>query len=98
MAKKASPKRTTPKRTTRQKPPKGASAGLSKRENVIERVVEEIESRFLEGAEMATETTSAETNVALAALGAIEGPRDVKPPVRSKAAHGKRKSARPKSR
>ena len=72
--------------------------GPRKHENLIERVAEEIEARFLEGAEMATETTSAETNVVLAALGAIEGPRDVKPPAGSKAAHGKRKSARPKTR
>ena len=47
------------------------------RENPLERFAEEVEARFLEGAEMATETTSAETNLALAALTAIEGPRDV---------------------
>ena len=69
-----------------------------KRENVIERVAEELEARFFEGAELATETSSAETNIALAALGAIEGPRDVKQPATQKAAHGKRKSPRPKKR
>lgn len=47
---------------------------------------------------MATETTSAETNIVLAALGAIEGPHDVEPQARSKAAHGKPKATRPKKR
>ena len=69
-----------------------------KRENLIERVAEELEARFFEGAELATETSSAETNIALAALGAIEGPRDVKQPGTPKAPHGKRKSSRPKKR
>jgi len=83
MARKAAPKKVAPK---------------AKRENVIERVAEELEARFFEGAELATETSSAETNIALAALGAIEGPRDVKQPATPKATHGKRKSPRPKKR
>jgi hypothetical protein len=81
--------------------PTGAKAGppkKPKRENVIERVAEELEARFFEGAELATETSSAETNIVLAALGAIEGPREVKLPARPKATHAKRKSPRPKKR
>jgi hypothetical protein len=78
--------------------PKKAAAKKPKRENVIERIGEELEARFFEGAELATETSSAETNIALAALGAIEGPRDAKQPAAAKATHGKRKSPRPKKR
>jgi hypothetical protein len=84
MARKVAPKKAAPKKP--------------KRQNVIERVAEELEARFFEGAELATETSSAETNVALAALGAIEGPQDVRQPARAKATHGKRKSSRPKKR
>jgi hypothetical protein len=76
----------------------GGGSKKPKRENLIERVAEELEARFFEGAELATETSSAETNIALAALGAIEGPRDVKQPASPKATHGKRKSPRPKKR
>ncbi len=68
------------------------------KENVIQRVGEELEARFFEGAELATETTSAETNVALAALAAIEGPRDAKPASKGKPANAKRKNPRPKKR
>lgn len=95
MAKKAATKKAGQK-----KPPKRASRTPGKHENIIERVAQELESRFLEGAELATETTSAETNVALAVLGAIEGPPDDEPQTRSKTAHGKRKSpaVRPKKR
>ena len=50
------------------KPKKKSAPKAPHRENLIERVGEELEARFFEGAEMATETTSAETNVALAAL------------------------------
>jgi len=77
---------------------RGESSEKPKRENLIERVAEELEARFFEGAELATETSSAETNVALAALGAIEGPRDVKQSASKKATHGKRKTPRPKKR
>jgi hypothetical protein len=92
MAKKAAAKKAGTK------PAKPASAAHGKHENVIERVAQELEARFLEGAELATETSSAETNVALAALGAIEGPHDAEPKAKSKAAHAKRKSPRPKAR
>ena len=67
-------------------------------ENVFQRVGDAIEERFLEGAEMATETSSAETNVALAALAAIEGPQESEPKPKAKAAHAKRKRSRPKAR
>jgi hypothetical protein len=66
------------------------------KQNIVKRVAEEVEARFLEGAELATETTSAETNIALAALAAIEGPRDA--PTEAKPADGKRKTVRPKKR
>jgi hypothetical protein len=80
-------------------PPKTRKAAKSPhKENPIEHLEQVIESRFFEGAEMATETTSAETNVALAALAAIEGPREPKPTSKGKSAHGKRKSPRPKKR
>ena len=77
---------------------KKAAAKAPHKENLIQRVGEELEARFFEGAEMATETTSAETNVALAALAAIEGPRDPKSTPEGKAANAKRKSPRPKKR
>jgi hypothetical protein len=67
-------------------------------ENVFQRVGDAIEERFLEGAEMATETSSAETNAALAALAAIEGPHDSEAKPKAKAAHAKRKRSRPKAR
>jgi hypothetical protein len=80
------------------KPAKKTAAKPPHRENLIERVGEEIEARFFEGAEMATETTSAETNIALAALAAIEGPREPKPTAKGKPANAKRKSPGPKTR
>jgi hypothetical protein len=80
------------------KPTKKTAAKPPHKENVIQRVAEEVEARFFEGAEMATETTSAETNVALAALAAIEGPREPKPTSKGKPANAKRKSPRPKKR
>jgi hypothetical protein len=90
MAKKGAPKKVAPKKAAPKKP--------LHHENVIQRVAEELEARFFEGAELATETSSAETNVALAALGAIEGPRDAKQPATPKATNAKRKSPRPKKR
>jgi len=90
MAKKAAPKKAARKKVAPKKP--------AHHENLIERVAEELEARFFEGAELATETSSAETNVALAALGAIEGPRDVKQPARPRATNAKSKSPRPKKR
>jgi len=80
------------------KPAKRAAAKPPHKENLIQRVGEELEARFFEGAELATETTSAETNVALAALAAIEGPRPPKPASKGKPANAKRKSPRPKKR
>ena len=90
MARKAAPKKVAPKKAAPKKPPH--------HENLIERAAERLEARFFEGAELATETSSAETNVALAALGAIEGPQDVKQPARPKAPHAKRKRPRLKAR
>ena len=43
-------------------------------ESLIERIGDALESRFLAAAEVATATTSSETNVADALLRAIEGP------------------------
>jgi hypothetical protein len=49
-------------------------------ESLIERVGDELESRYLAAAEVATATTSAETNFADAVLRAIEGPaKDASP-------------------
>jgi hypothetical protein len=96
MAKKAAPKKS--KSTS---PSRGGQRGSSKKphhENALERIGEELEARFFEGAELATETTSAETNLALAALGAIEGPRDVKQPPKPKASNAKPKRRRNKAR
>jgi len=95
MPRKAAPKKVAPKKAA---PKKAAPKKPPHHENLIERVAEELEARFFEGAELATETSSSETNVALAALGAIEGPRDRKQPASQKATHGKRKSPRPKKR
>ncbi|HET9848537.1 MAG TPA: hypothetical protein VFR68_08290 [Candidatus Dormibacteraeota bacterium] len=83
---------------SRPSPGKGRTAppARPKHENVIQRAAEEIEARFLEGAEQATDTTSSETNVILAAIGAIEGPREAKPKV--KGSHDKRKPVRSKKR
>lgn len=77
---------------------RSATPAKPKRENVIERAAEEIEARFLEGAEQATDTTSSETNVVLAAIGAIEGPHEAKPNKKAKASNGKRKTVRSKKR
>jgi hypothetical protein len=102
MARKAAPKKAAPKKSTSPSPASGGGqggGGKPHQENVIQRIGEEIEARFFEGAELATETSSAETNIALAALGAIEGPRDVKKqPARPKASHAKRKRPRLKAR
>ena len=93
MAKKAAAKQ--PARKGSKSP--SARAGERREEGFLGRVADEVESRFLEGAEMATETTSAETNAALAALAAIEGPRNSEK-AEAKPAHGKRKPARSKKR
>jgi hypothetical protein len=88
MAKKPMPKKPAPE-PVKAKP---------HHENVFQRVGDALEERFLEGAEMATETSSAETNAALAALAAIEGPHDPEAKPKAKAAHAKRKRPRPKAR
>jgi hypothetical protein len=93
MAKKAAAKK--PARKTAQSPAPGA--GKQRGEGILGRIADEVESRFLEGAEMATGTTSAETNAALAALAAIEGPQESEK-AEAKPAHAKRKPARPKKR
>lgn len=90
MARKAAPKKGAAKKAAPKKAPH--------QENPIERFAERLEERFFEGAELATETSSSETNVALAALGAIEGPRATQQPASQKATHGKRKTPRPKKR
>jgi hypothetical protein len=87
MAKKSAAKKAKP--TSPKKP---------HHENLFQRVGDAIEERFLEGAEMATETSSAETNVALAALAAIEGPHDAQAKPPPKPVHAKRKRLRPKAR
>src|SRR2546423_13018119 len=91
MAKKAT-------KAGQKKPSKPAATTGRTSENAIERIAEELEARVFEGAELANRTTSAETNIALAALGAIEGPHAVQPEAQAQAAHGKRKTARRKSR
>src|ERR1700739_4971368 len=82
------------KRKSRVKP--GTATKPKHGENPIKRFVEEVESHLIEGAELATATTSAETNVAMAALGAIEGPGEPKASAEKKP--GKRGKARPKAR
>jgi len=93
MAKKDAAKKPGRKRSKSPSP----LAGERRDEGFLGRFADEVESRFLEGAEMATETTSAETNAALAALAAIEGPRESEK-AEAKPAHGKRKPARSKKR
>jgi hypothetical protein len=91
-------KKPTASNPTPEKPSTASPAKPRHKENAIERFAERVEARFFEGAEMATETTSAETNIALAALAAIEGPREPKPASKGKPANAKRKSPRPKKR
>ncbi len=57
-----------------------------KRENVVQRVEEILESRFLAAAEVATSTTSAEENLASAVVEAIEGHRDQNKPAKPRKA------------
>jgi hypothetical protein len=95
MAKKPAARKATRKKTTttsQAKPPH--------KENPIEHLEQVIEARFFEGAEQATDTTSAETNAVLAALAAIEGPHDSKSKAEGKPRDAKRKSpsVRPKKR
>lgn len=61
---------------------KGSGSGQRKKENVAERVVDELESRFLAAAEVATATTSAEENLVTAGVEAIVGHHDQDTPAR----------------
>ena len=63
----------------------------------LKRLAEAVEAHLIEGAELATATTSAETNVAMAALGAIEGPPEPKAEAENKPG-AKRGKPRPKAR
>ena len=91
MAKKLHQETNPPAKTTNPQP--------VRHENVIQRAAEEVEARLLEAGEMLTETTSAETNLALAALTAIEGLPDDKLKPAAEEQHGKRTSpVRPKKR
>lgn len=78
--------------------PKSIKAKPQHKENPIHHFAEEVEEHLIEGAELATSTTSAETNVVLAALGAIEGPRVPKDKTEKKKDGGKRRNIRPKTR
>ena len=77
---------------------KSTKPTIKRRENAIQRAAEEVEARFFEGAEMATETTSAETNVALAAWSAIKGPQDDKGKSARKPQNPNTKATRSKKR
>ncbi len=57
-----------------------------KHENVVQRVEDILESRFLAAAEVATSTTSAEENLASAVVEAIEGHRDQNKPAKPRKA------------
>jgi hypothetical protein len=74
------------------KRPDAAGAEKPKRENILQRAEDVLESRFLAAAELATTTTSAEENLASALVEAIEGHRDQDLP----ASAGKPKSKKPK--
>jgi len=77
---------------------KKANAKPQHHENALQRFGERVEEHLLEGAEMATSTTSSETNVLLAALGAIEGPPFPKSKAAEKRSDAKPKKVRPKKR
>jgi hypothetical protein len=70
------------------------SKGKGKHENVVQRVEDILEARFLAAAEVATSTTSAEENLASAVVEAIEGHRDQNTPTKS----AKRKAVKSKRR
>jgi hypothetical protein len=81
------PKATNPEA----KPPK-------RKENPLKHFAEEVEEHLIEGGEMATSTTSAETNVVLSVLGAIEGPQVPKEQPEKQENARKRNKPRPKAR
>jgi hypothetical protein len=66
----------------------GMSKG--KHENVVQRVEDILEARFLAAAEVATGTTSAEENLASAVVEAIEGHRDQKSPAKARKRRSKK--------
>ncbi len=61
-----------------------------KHENVVQRVEDILESRFLAAAEVATSTTSAEENLASAVVEAIEGHRDQAKPAKPRKGRSKK--------
>ena len=73
-------------------------AAAPKRENPIKHFAEEVEEHLIEGAELATSTTSPETNAVLAIEGAIVGPRVPKANAEKKLGNAKPKKVRPKNR
>jgi hypothetical protein len=76
---------------------KSASGQSAHKENIIQRAAEQVEERLIEGAEMATETTSAETNAALAALRAITGAGKDDTQAEAESDEGKREGPRPEN-
>jgi hypothetical protein len=77
---------------------KSASSQAAHKENILQRAAEQVEERLIEGAELATETTSAETNVALAALRAITGAGNEQTQAEAEADDGKHQAPRPENR
>ena len=77
---------------------KKVKAAGPRRENPIKRAAEQVEERFFEGAELATATTSPETNIVLAAEAAIVGNRQAKAKGKGPASNASAKKVRPKKR
>lgn len=69
-----------------------------RRENPIKHLAEEVEEHLIEGAELATSTTSPETNAVLAIEGTIVGPRVPKAKAEKKPSNAKPKKVRSKNR
>lgn len=67
-------------------------------ENPIKHFAEEVEEHLIEGAELATSTTSPETNAVLAIEGTIVGPRVPKAKSEKKPSNAKPKKVRSKNR
>lgn len=87
-----------PKQTPPNEPAKPAAKPPKGKENPLKHFAEEVEEHLIEGGEMATSTTSAETNVVLSVLGAIEGPQVPKEASEKKPNVRKRNRVRPKPR
>jgi hypothetical protein len=62
-----------------------------RRQNPIKHFAEEVEEHLIEGAELATSTTSPETNALLAVEGAIVGPRVPKDKAEKKPSNAKQR-------